>query len=178
MYEFWVCIILNLDFKVLKNSKPKDENTYLQAKLSNCASLMSTNIYSARVEISMWNWLSGWPRLSGLERAAVPLWHINLYGQLTAQRRSQALSSHTAPSPWDSAAWHVLFFCTPSWNYDPEKCPTGIRSWQTQRPAGIFKSVLFCFLFASVALKATGTRSWFSLLVWTQINCNYPKRVF
>lgn len=44
----------------------------------------------ARLEPSMWNQLSGWSRLSGVKRAAVPLWHINLYGQLTLQCRSQA----------------------------------------------------------------------------------------
>lgn len=93
---------------VPQNSKPKDKNAYLPAKCPNCALLMSANFYSARkrkarLEISMWNWkLSGWPRLSGLERAAVPLWHINLYGELTVQHRSQAPSTHRAPSlsPW------------------------------------------------------------------------------
>lgn len=123
--------------------------------------------WHARLELSLWNWLSSWPKLSGVKQAAVPLWHINLYGQLTLEHWSQALSSHRALSLSlvDSSTLYVLFFCTPLWNYDPEKFPTGIQSWQMQRLAGILNLLQLVFEFTSVALKAIGSHLWFSLLV-------------
>lgn len=66
----------------------------------------------ARLQISTRNKLRWWPRLSGLARgaaAAVPLRHINLYGQLTAWRRRQS-----SPSLWESdfsARSHFHFCC-------------------------------------------------------------------
>lgn len=95
----------------------------------------------ARLQISTWNKLRWWPRLSGLARGgggAVPLRHINLYGQLTAWRRRQS-----SPSLWESdfsarSHFHFCCFCffppPPMrllWNYDPEK----VSRWDS-RPDG------------------------------------------
>lgn len=136
---------------------------------------MSAHFYSARkqqarLEISMWNWkLSGWPRLSGLERAAVPLWHINLYGELTVQHQSQAPSIHRAPSPslWDSAAFVRFVFLHTFMKLWPRKV--------SHRDPALTNSDWLDF--ASMVFKATGTHSWFSLLIWTQLSCNYLSSV-
>lgn len=90
----------------------------------------------ARLELPMWNRLSTWPRLSGVKRAAVPAWHINLYGQVTPERWSQALPSHRAPSLQDSSTFFLLVFLHTFHEIMTQKCfPTGFtldkrRDWQ------------------------------------------------
>lgn len=62
----------------------------------------------ARAQPSMWKRPGGRPRLSGVKLAAVPLWHANLYGQLT-------LAVGGEPSPPAQSLWHPsaegLFVC-------------------------------------------------------------------
>lgn len=54
-----------------------------------CCCQISQKLH-ARLARSTWNQLLWWDRPCGVKWAVIPLWHINLYGQLTLERWSGA----------------------------------------------------------------------------------------